>query len=173
MELAFASKKKENWNEGDIKALYINQVQLLSEVRQKLFSAESKLSTAKTNAFFLKIEREELTSALLKLTAETNTDYLKLEREERTSALLKLTEELSMEEERVKTLTLERDQCHDAQSVVETELLKMEAEKEEAHVTFKVINDRYDAAKKEFDRKSNHILMLVRKYWDIFTFYLT
>ncbi|KAK1381747.1 hypothetical protein POM88_019482 [Heracleum sosnowskyi] len=113
--------------------------------------------------FFLKIEREELTSALLKLTAETNTDYLKLEREERTSALLKLTEELSMEEERVKTLTLERDQCHDAQSAVETELSKMEAEKEEAHVTFKVINDRYDAAKKEFDRKSNHILMLVKK----------
>ncbi|KAK1368594.1 hypothetical protein POM88_034686 [Heracleum sosnowskyi] len=136
-ELAFASKKKENWNEGDIMRLFI-----LTKC-----------------SYFLK---EELTSALLKLTAETNADYLKLEREELTSALLKITEELSVEEERVKTLTVERDQCHDAQSAVEAELSKMEAEKEEAHVTFKVINDRYDAAKKEFDRMTNHILLLVR-----------
>lgn len=161
-ELAFAAKKKGNWNEWDIKAHYIYKVQLLSEVRHKLFSAESKLSTAKTNAFLLKLEREGMTSALPKLTAETYVE-LKLEREGLTSVLLKLTEELYVEEERVKSLTAERDQCHDAHSAVEAELLKLEAKNEEAHVALKVINDQYDAAKKEFERTGNHILLLVRK----------
>ncbi|XP_074332321.1 uncharacterized protein LOC141670399 [Apium graveolens] len=86
-----------------------------------------------------------MASALPKLTAETNAD-LKLESEGLTSALFKPTEELCVEEERIKTLSVERDHCHEAQSAVEAEHLKLKAESEEAHVAFKVINDQYDVS---------------------------
>lgn len=38
-ELAFAAKKKENWNEWEIMSRYIHQMNLMSEVRQKLARA--------------------------------------------------------------------------------------------------------------------------------------
>ncbi|KAK1368634.1 hypothetical protein POM88_034726 [Heracleum sosnowskyi] len=139
-DLALAAKKKEDWNELDIKSCYIHKAQSLFEVRQKLSRAKDKLSTAK---------RHE--------------DSLKLKKEELTGALNKLTEELHEVEERVKTLTAERDQYKEAHSVAEAEVGKLEAEKEEARVAFKAINDQYIAANKEFEKTRNHLLQLVRK----------
>ncbi|KAK1368619.1 hypothetical protein POM88_034711 [Heracleum sosnowskyi] len=134
-ELAFAAIKKENCNELDLKARYNHQVQFLSEVGHNLSSAQEKLSTAKTYA-----------------------DSLKLKREEMAIALIKLTEELHEVEERVKTLQSVSDQYEEAYSVVQAELRKLDEEKEEAHVALKAIDDRYNAAKKEFERMSNHLL---------------
>ncbi|XP_017224905.1 uncharacterized protein LOC108201105 [Daucus carota subsp. sativus] len=139
-ELASAARKKDNWNDWDLKARYIHQVQFLSEVRQNLSSAQNKLSTAKTNAKSLKLEREDLQSALLML-----------------------TEELLEAEERVEILTAERDQCKEAHHAVESELRKLDADKEEANVALKAMDDQYNAAKNEFERMSNYLLQLVNK----------
>ncbi|KAK1368627.1 hypothetical protein POM88_034722 [Heracleum sosnowskyi] len=139
-ELALAAKKKEDWNELDINSCYIQKAQSLFEVRQKLSRAKDKLSTAMTHE-----------------------DSLKLKKEELTGALNKLTEELHEVEERVKTLTAERDQYKEAHSVAEAEVGKLEAEKEEARVAFKAINDQYIAANEEFEKTRNHLLQLVRK----------
>ena len=80
-------------------------MQFLSDVMQKLSSAQDQLSAAKMNA-----------------------DSLKLRREELTCGLLKLTEELNEVKVRVKTLTAERDQCKEAHSF-EAELGKLDAER--------------------------------------------
>ncbi|KAK1367929.1 hypothetical protein POM88_034021 [Heracleum sosnowskyi] len=136
-EVEFFAERTQKWKEDDIRALHNHQVQCLSEVTQKLSSSEDQLSTAKTNA-----------------------DSLKLKREELRGAILKLTEDLSEVEERVKTLTAERDQCEEADSVAEAELGKLDAEKEEA---YREINDKYNAASEEFKRTSNQLLQLVRR----------
>ncbi|KAK1358498.1 hypothetical protein POM88_051754 [Heracleum sosnowskyi] len=91
-EVEFFAERKQNWHEEDIRARHNHQVQCLSEVTQKLSSAEDQLSAATTNADSLKLKREVLIRG----------------------AILKLTEELSEVEERVKTLTAERDQCEEA-----------------------------------------------------------
>ncbi|KAK1367930.1 hypothetical protein POM88_034022 [Heracleum sosnowskyi] len=136
-EVEFFAERTQKWKEDDIRALHNHQVQCLSEVTQKLSSSEDQLSTAKTNA-----------------------DSLKLKREELRGAILKLTEDLSEVEERVKTLTAERDQCEEADSVAEAELGKLDAEKEEA---YREINDKYNAASEEYKRTSNQLLQLVRR----------
>ncbi|KAK1368629.1 hypothetical protein POM88_034721 [Heracleum sosnowskyi] len=93
----------------------------------------------------------------------THEDSLKLKKEELTGALNKLTEELHEVEERVKTLTAERDQYKEAHSVAEAEVGKLEAEKEEARVAFKAINDQYIAANEEFEKTRNHLLQLIKQ----------
>ncbi|KAK1368623.1 hypothetical protein POM88_034715 [Heracleum sosnowskyi] len=139
-ELTLAAKKKEGWNEYDIKAHYPHQVQTLFEVREKLSSAQDKLSSAKTYAESLKLKKEELTGALMKL-----------------------TEELHEVEERVKTLRAERDQCKEVHSVAEAELVKLDTKKEEACVAYREICDQYNAAHEEFKRMSSRLLQIVRK----------
>ncbi|KAK1356254.1 hypothetical protein POM88_049510 [Heracleum sosnowskyi] len=56
-ELTLAAKMKEEWNEYDIKAHYTHQVQSLFEVREKVSSAQDKLSSAKTYAESLKLKK--------------------------------------------------------------------------------------------------------------------
>ncbi|KAK1368604.1 hypothetical protein POM88_034696 [Heracleum sosnowskyi] len=112
-KVEFAAKDKENWNEWDIEARYIHQVQFLSEARQKLSSAQDELSTAKTKE----------------------------------------------EDERVKTLTGERDQFQEAHSNIEVGIVKLDAEKKEASVAFEAFN----TAKEEFERISTHLLQLVKQ----------
>ncbi|KAK1378728.1 hypothetical protein POM88_025472 [Heracleum sosnowskyi] len=139
-EVEFFSERKEKWKEDDIMVRQKHQVQCLSEVTQKLSSAEDQLSASKTNE-----------------------DSLKLKREELRGAILKLTEELSEVEERVKILTAERDQWKEAHSVAEAELGKLDAEKEEALVAYREINDKYNASNEEQKRMSNQLLQLVRR----------
>ncbi|KAK1368635.1 hypothetical protein POM88_034727 [Heracleum sosnowskyi] len=112
-KVELAAKDKENWNEWDIEARYIHQVQFLSEARQKLSSAQDELSTAKTKE----------------------------------------------EDERVKTLTAERDQFQEAHSDIEVGIVKLDAEKKEASVAFEAFN----TAKEEFERISTHLLQLVKQ----------
>ncbi|KAK1368590.1 hypothetical protein POM88_034682 [Heracleum sosnowskyi] len=139
-ELALATKKKENLNERDIKERYVQKVVSLSDATKKLSRAQDILSTAKTDAASLKLKREELLGELLKNKVE-----------------------LSKERERVKTLTAEREECKEAITVVESELGKLDAEKEAAREAFEAINDQYYADKKEFERISNQLLQLVSK----------
>ncbi|KAK1368625.1 hypothetical protein POM88_034717 [Heracleum sosnowskyi] len=139
-ELTLAAKMKEDWNEYDIKAHYTHQVQSLFEVREKFSSAQDKLSSAKTYAESLKLKKEELSGALLKL-----------------------TEEVHEVEERVKTLRAERDQCKKAHFVAEAELVKLDTKKEEACVAYREISYQYSAANEEFKRMSKRLLQIVRK----------
>ncbi|KAL1834195.1 hypothetical protein ACET3Z_003846 [Daucus carota] len=139
-EVESAAKDIENQNDGDLKARYIQQVQFLSEVTEKLFSLQDKLSRSKTQAELLMFKKEELTALLLML-----------------------TEELSEEEERVKTLTEERDQFKESHSEIKSGLEKLGAEKNEASVAFKAINARYNTAKEEFERISKHLLCSIRR----------
>lgn len=134
-ELEFAAKDIENRDDRDLRARYNNQVQLMSHVTEKLYSAQDKLSTV---------------------------DSLKFKKDEFTSALLLVTKELSQEEEKIETLTVERDKCKKVHFVVEAGLAKLEAERKEASVALEPINARYNAAKEEFERMSNHLLQLVR-----------
>ncbi|KAL8107972.1 hypothetical protein AgCh_024400 [Apium graveolens] len=135
--MEYAAKKKEK-NDRDRNARYIQQEMALSVVSNILSGAQEKL-----------------------FRAETYVESLKLKREELTGALLKLTEELSEEKKRVKNLAVERDQCIEARSEVEAELSKLQAEKEEAHAEFEAINEQYNAAKYEFERTNNQLLKLV------------
>ncbi|KAK1368651.1 hypothetical protein POM88_034743 [Heracleum sosnowskyi] len=98
-KLEYAAKNKDNWNDRDIKARYNQKVFSLSNMTTKLSSAEDKLSRAET-------KREELKTALLRL-----------------------TEELSEEEDRIKTLTAERNKCKEAHSDIEVQFEKLVAEK--------------------------------------------
>lgn len=132
-KLEYAAKNKVNWNDRDIKARYNQQVKSLSNMTNKLSCAEDKLYRAKT-------KREELKTALLRL-----------------------TEELSEEEDRINSLTAERDKCKEAHSDVEVEFEKLVAEKKKGNVAFEAINTRYNAAKKEFERLSNQLLQSVGK----------
>ena len=125
-------------------------MQSLSEVQQRLSSAEDKLVTAMSAVDCLKTIKEELEGDLLKL-----------------------TEELLEVEERVETLTAERNECKEAHSVAEAELGKLDAEKDKARVAFEAITDQYNAAKKEFKSRSNQLLQLVRKKQNNFTACLT
>lgn len=138
--LEIFAEEKETSNEQDIKARRDHQVQYLSELTQKLRSAEDRVYTTKTKA-----------------------DSLKLKREELRSAILKLTEELSEVEEGVKTLNAEKDQCKEVHSVAEAELGKLDAEKEAASVKYREIDAKYNAAREEYKRMSNDLLQLVRR----------
>lgn len=139
-ELGFASKDLEIWNDRDLKAHYIQQVQNLSKVTEKLFNAQDKLSRTKTQVELLMFKKEELTAVLLMI-----------------------IEELSEEEERIKTLTEERDQFKESHSEIKVGLEKLGAEKDETSVVLKAINARYDAAKVELDRITNHLLQSIRR----------
>ncbi|KAK1368650.1 hypothetical protein POM88_034742 [Heracleum sosnowskyi] len=139
-ELEFAAKDLKNWNDGDLKARHIQQVQNLSEMTEKLFSAQDKLSRTKTQVELLRFKKEELTAVLLMT-----------------------TEELSEEEGRIKTLTEERDRFKESYSEIKVGLEKLGAEKEEAAMVLKAINARYDAAKVEFERITNHMLQSMRR----------
>ncbi|KAK1351316.1 hypothetical protein POM88_054448 [Heracleum sosnowskyi] len=86
-------------------------------------------------------------------------DSLKSKKEELTDALCLLTEELYEEEERVQTLTEERDQFQEAHSDIEVGIVKLDAEKKEASVAFEAFN----TAKEEFERISTHLLQLVKQ----------
>ncbi|KAL8107968.1 hypothetical protein AgCh_024396 [Apium graveolens] len=139
-ELEFAAKDLENWSDRGLKARYVQQVQNLSVMTEKLFSAQDKLSRTKTQVELLMFKKEELTAMLLMI-----------------------TEELSEEEERIKTLTKERDQFKVSHSEIKVGLEKLASEKEEASVALKAINSRYDATKVEFERISNHLLHSIRR----------
>ncbi|KAK1402020.1 hypothetical protein POM88_001625 [Heracleum sosnowskyi] len=138
-ELEFAAKDMENRDDPDLRARYDYQVQLMSHVTEELHSAQDKLSITKTHVDSLKFKKDELTSALLLV-----------------------MEELSQEEEKIETLTAERDKCKEVHFDVEVDLKKLEAERKEASVALEPINARYNAAKEEFERMSNHLLQLVR-----------
>lgn len=139
-ELEFAAKDMENWSDRDLKARYVQQVQNLSEVTEKLFSAQDKLSRTKTQVELLMFKKEELTAMLLMI-----------------------TEELSEEEGRIKTLTKERDQFKESHSEIKVGLKKLASEKEEASAALKAISSHYDAAKVEFERISNNLLLSIRR----------
>ncbi|XP_074335336.1 uncharacterized protein LOC141672597 isoform X1 [Apium graveolens] len=139
-ELEFAVKDVENWNEGDLRARYSHQEQLVSDLTEKLFSAQDELSRAMSHAEYIKFKKDELTSALLEV-----------------------TEELSRQEQKIENLTVERDKCKDAQFQLGFELKKLDAEKEEARVAFEAINSQYDAAKEKFKRMSIFLRQLVRR----------
>lgn len=139
-ELEFAAKDLENWNDGDLKARYIQQVRNLSVVTQKLFSAQDKLSRTKTQVELLMFKKKELTAVLLMI-----------------------TDELSEEDGRIKTLTEEQDQFKESYSEIKVGLEKLGSEKEEASVVLKAINARYDSAKVEFERITNHLLQSIRR----------
>ncbi|KAK1368386.1 hypothetical protein POM88_034478 [Heracleum sosnowskyi] len=132
-KVEYAAKNKENWNDRDIKARYNQQVVSLSNMTKKLSSAEDKLSRAKT-------KREELKTALLRL-----------------------TEELSEEEDTIKTLTEERDECKEAHSEVEVEFEKLVVEKNKGYVAFEAIDACYNTARKEFERMTNQLLQSIGK----------
>ncbi|KAK1395700.1 hypothetical protein POM88_005563 [Heracleum sosnowskyi] len=132
--LEYAAKTKEN-NEQDLNARYIQQKRSVSDMEIKFVIAQEKL-----------------------FRAESNVESLKLKKEELTCALVKLTEELSEEEKRVATLAAERDQCKESYSGAEAQLRKLDAEKDEARVAFKAINDQYNAAKDEFERMNSQLL---------------
>ncbi|KAK1368646.1 hypothetical protein POM88_034738 [Heracleum sosnowskyi] len=139
-ELEFAAKDMENWNDWDLRARYSHQERLMSDVTEKLFSAQDELSRTTSHA-----------------------DYLKLKKDELKSALLMVTEELSKEEQKIKTLTVKRDKCKVVQFDVEVGLEKLDAEKKEARVALEAINAQYDAVKEEFERMSNYLVQLVRR----------
>ncbi|WOG85191.1 hypothetical protein DCAR_0104379 [Daucus carota subsp. sativus] len=134
-EVEFSVQKKEEWNECGIDALYNEQVHILSDVTQKLTSAQDQLSTAKTKANSIRLKEEELTVALHKL-----------------------KEELDEVEGSVKNLTAETDQCKGAHSVAEAELAKLDAEKEKARVAYRELDDQYNAANRKFERISHQLL---------------
>ncbi|KAK1368589.1 hypothetical protein POM88_034681 [Heracleum sosnowskyi] len=129
------AKDKEKLNEWDIKARYNHQVQVLSELRQKLSSAQKEL-----------------------LGAETKVDSLMFKKEQLTGAINMLTEKLSEVEDRVNILTAERVQVQEAYSGTEVELEKLDAEMMEASVLLKA----YNCAKEDFERLSNHLLQFVK-----------
>lgn len=131
-----AAKDKENWNEWEMETRYIDQVQSLYKVREKLSIAEQNLSRAKTEVKFLMIKKEEMTDVL------------------RT-----LTKKLYEEEERVWSLTQERDEFQKTQSDIEVGLVQLAAKKEAASVAY----EAYVAAKEEFKRMSRHLLQLLKK----------
>ncbi|KAK1368585.1 hypothetical protein POM88_034677 [Heracleum sosnowskyi] len=110
-EVEFAAKDKESWN--DIKARYMQQVQSLSSVGEKLSSAQDKLTTAKAKVDALKLKKLEL--------------------------LRILTDELYDEEERVKTLTAERNQFQKCYYDIKVGIGKLDAKKAEASVALKAI----------------------------------
>lgn len=139
-ELEFAAKAMENWNDWDLRARYCQQEQLLSALTENLFSAQDKLSRATSHAEYIKVKKDELTSALLMV-----------------------TEELSREEQKIETLTVERDRCIEAQFDLEVELEKLDAEKKAARVALEAINAQYDAVKEEIERKRNYLRQLVRR----------
>lgn len=139
-ELEFAAKDMENRDDCDLRARYNYQLQHMSHVTEKLYSAQDKLSRTKSHVDSLKFKKNELTSALLLV-----------------------TEELSQEEGKIETLTVERDKCKEVHSDVEVELKKLEAERKEASVALEPIIAQYNAAKEEFERMSNHLLQLVRR----------
>ncbi|KAK1368389.1 hypothetical protein POM88_034481 [Heracleum sosnowskyi] len=139
-ELEFAAKDMENWNDWDLRARYSHQERLMSDVTEKLFSAQDELSRTTSHA-----------------------DYLKFKKDELTSALLMVTEELSKEEQKIKTLTVKRDKRKVVQFDVEVGLEKLDTEKKEARVALEAINAQYDAAKEEFERMSNYLVQLVRR----------
>lgn len=112
----------------------------MSDLTEKLFSAQDELSRTTSHA-----------------------DYLKLKKDELTSALLMVTEELSKEEQKIETLTVERDKCKEVHFDVEVGLEKLDAEKKEARVALEAINAQYDAAKEEFERTCNHLVQWVRR----------
>lgn len=118
-----------------MKARYIDQVQSLHKVREKLSIAEQNLSGAKTEVDFLMFKKKEMT------------DVLRM-----------LTEKLYEEEQRVKSLTQERDHFQKTHSDIEVGLVNLAAKKE-ASVAF----EAYDAAKGKFQRMSNHLLRLLKK----------
>ncbi|WOG85173.1 hypothetical protein DCAR_0104360 [Daucus carota subsp. sativus] len=132
-KLEDAARNKDNWNDQDIKARYSQQVVSLSNMTKKLSGTEEKLSRAKNK------------------------------KEEIKAALLRLREELSDEEERVKTLTEERDICKADHSDVEAKFEKLVAEKKEAYKEFEAINGQYNNAKKEYERMSNQLMQSVGK----------
>ncbi|KAK1368591.1 hypothetical protein POM88_034683 [Heracleum sosnowskyi] len=127
-----AAKDKENWNEWEMKARYVDQVKTLYKVREKLTIAEENLSGAKTKVEFLMFKKKEMTDMLHTL-----------------------TEKLNEEEQRVKSLTQERDQFQKTLSDTEVGLVELAA-KNEASVS-------YNAARDEFERMSNHLLQLLKK----------
>lgn len=137
-ELEFAAKDMENWNDWDLKARYIHQVQLLSDATEKLSTAQDKLSRSNSQV-----------------------DYLKFKKDELAAALLMVTEELSEEEERAEALTVERDQCKEVHFDLEVGFQKLDAEKKEASASLEAIHAQYNAAKEEFDGMANHLLQLV------------
>ncbi|KAK1368385.1 hypothetical protein POM88_034477 [Heracleum sosnowskyi] len=139
-ELEFAAKDVENWNDWDLRARYSHQEQLMSDVTEKLFSAQDELSRTTSHA-----------------------DYLKFKKDELTSALLLVTEDLSKEEQKIETLTVERDKCKEVQFDIEVGLEKLDAKKKEARVALEAINAQYDAAKEEFERMCNYLVQLVRR----------
>lgn len=59
-EVEFAAKDKESWNDWDIKARYMQQVQYLSRMETKLSSAQDKLTTAKAKVDALKQKKIRL-----------------------------------------------------------------------------------------------------------------
>ncbi|KAL1834188.1 hypothetical protein ACET3Z_003839 [Daucus carota] len=132
-KLEYAAKNKDNWNDQDIKARYNQQVVSLSNMTKKLSGTEEKLSRAKNK------------------------------KEEIKAALLRLTEELSEEEERVKTLTAERDIYKAAHSDVEAKFEKLVAEKKEVYKEFEAINVQYNNSKKEYERMSNQLMQSAGK----------
>lgn len=76
---------------------------------------------------------------------------------------LSLKRSLSKKRERVMLLTAERDECKEAIAAAESELGKLDTEKEAARVAFEAINARYYADKKEFEKMSNQLLRSVSK----------
>lgn len=130
-----AAKDKEKFKEWDGKARYIHQVEVLSELRQKLSGAKKEL-----------------------LGAETKVDCLMCKEEELTGAISKLKKELYEVEDRIEIKTEERDQFQEAYSGLEVEHEKVDAEMMEASAAV----EAYNAAKGDFERISNHLLQFVK-----------